>query len=163
MSLRPSLPSSAQLTRRNAQHARLSGTKDASHSADAIIHHPSVRSMPHPKAIAEGGRSMLYECAQIADQMLERERAGGLAGAKKFDDELGFVADPQGFLTEVARRPPIWGSRCGAATATSRTTAGATRLPHRLAVEGPPDPSTRPTGRKIMLQKLKPINRRVPG
>eukprot|EP00965_Chrysotila_dentata_P253642 6211349-Pleurochrysis_carterae.AAC.5 len=28
------------------------------------------------KAVAEGGRSMVYECAQVADQMKERAAAG---------------------------------------------------------------------------------------
>ena len=38
--------------------------------ADAIIHHASVRSMLLlQKAVAEGGRSMLYECAMVADLM----------------------------------------------------------------------------------------------
>ena len=51
--------------------------------ADAIIHHSSVRSMLlTQKAIAEGGRSMLYECAQIADRMLLCEANGDEKGAQ---------------------------------------------------------------------------------
>ena len=34
------------------------------------------------KAVAEGGRSMLYECAMVADLMQAREAAGDAAGAR---------------------------------------------------------------------------------
>jgi len=48
----------------------LSGAKEPEKPADAIIHQPSVRTMLlTQKAVAEGGRSMVYECAKIADYM----------------------------------------------------------------------------------------------
>ena len=61
----------------------LSGKVEPEQVADAIIHHSSVRSMLlTQKAIAEGGRSMLYECAQIADRMLLCEANGDEKGAQ---------------------------------------------------------------------------------
>ena len=51
----------------------LSGPVEPQSVADPIIHHASVRSLLlFQKAIAEGGRSMLYECAMLADKMQVR-------------------------------------------------------------------------------------------
>jgi hypothetical protein len=48
----------------------LDGTKDPSAVADPIIVHPDIRKMLlTQKAIAEGGRSMIYECALLADKV----------------------------------------------------------------------------------------------
>jgi alkylation response protein AidB-like acyl-CoA dehydrogenase len=89
----------------------LSGTKDPEKLADSIIHHPSVRSMLlTQKAIAEGGRSMIYECAQMADLMVEEqesakecEAAGDAAGAKKHADKAHELDARLGFLTPILK------------------------------------------------------------
>ena len=54
------------------------------------------------KAVAEGGRSMVLECAKIADRMQVCEHAGDEAGANAADERLGFLTPIlKGFLTEV--------------------------------------------------------------
>ena len=81
----------------------LSGKKDPESNADAIIHHGDVRRMLlEQKAIAEGGRAMLYFAAQYADKMI----AGLLEDDQKkyeyWDSELGFLTPIlKGFLTEM--------------------------------------------------------------
>jgi alkylation response protein AidB-like acyl-CoA dehydrogenase len=81
----------------------LSGKKDPDHVADALIWHPDVRRMLlTQKAIAEGGRAMVYGAAQIADKMFNAVVEGDQAKYKKFDDELGFYTPIlKGFLTEM--------------------------------------------------------------
>lgn len=81
----------------------LSGKKDPEHSADALIHHADVRRMLlTQKAIAEGGRGMLYYAARVADHMVEAHTEGDEAKAEKFDDKLGFLTPIlKGFLTEL--------------------------------------------------------------
>ena len=83
----------------------LSGTKEPDEVADGIIHHPSVRNMLlTQKAIAEGGRSMLYECAKYADLMADCEDGGDAKGAKEYDEELAFLTPIlKGFLTEAGK------------------------------------------------------------
>lgn len=73
--------------------------------ADPIIHHPSVRTMLlTQKAYSEGGRSMTYECAQLADQMVDAEAAGDTKLAKELDERLGFLTPIlKGFLTEAGK------------------------------------------------------------
>ena len=90
----------------------LSGKKNPGHepdmAADPIIVHPDVRkNLLTQKAIAEGGRSMIYECAKVADRLADNEMAGaeGDEAAKKAaeeaDDEMGFLTPIlKGFLTE---------------------------------------------------------------
>ena len=81
------------------------GTFLTRQAADAIIHQPGVRQMLlFQKAIAEGGRSMLYECSQIADHMQVCAVAGDAKGEKKHDDRLGFLTPIlKGFLTEAGK------------------------------------------------------------
>ena len=80
----------------------LGGKQEPDKIADSIIHHGDVRRMLlTQKAIAEGGRAMLYFTAQYADQMI----AGILEGDKKkqeyWDGQLGFLTPIlKGFLTE---------------------------------------------------------------
>ena len=83
----------------------LSGTKEPDRMADPIIHHPSVRTMLlTQKAYSEGGRSMTYECAQLADQMVDAEAAGDTKLAKELDERLGFLTPIlKGFLTEAGK------------------------------------------------------------
>lgn len=81
----------------------LSGKKDPDKVADAIIHHADVRRMLlTQKAIAEGGRSMIYYAAQIADKMTDALARGDQAAFEDYDDKLGFYTPIlKGFLTEL--------------------------------------------------------------
>jgi alkylation response protein AidB-like acyl-CoA dehydrogenase len=81
----------------------LSGTKDPDHSADALIWHPDVRRMLlSQKAIAEGGRAMIYGAAQIADKLFNAVAEGDHAAVHELDGELGFFTPIlKGFLTEM--------------------------------------------------------------
>jgi alkylation response protein AidB-like acyl-CoA dehydrogenase len=81
----------------------LSGAKEPEQVADALIWHPDVRRMLlTQKAIAEGGRAMVYAAAQIADRMFDASRAGDAATCKRLDEELGFYTPIlKGFLTEM--------------------------------------------------------------
>jgi len=81
----------------------LSGKKDADKVADAIIHHADVRRMLlTQKAVAEGGRAMIYYAAQLADKMTDCLMKGDQAGFDAWDDRLGFYTPIlKGFLTEL--------------------------------------------------------------
>jgi hypothetical protein len=81
----------------------LSGKKEPDKNADAIIHHPDVRRMLlTQKAIAEGGRAMIYHAAQFADHMVNGILEGDNAKFKHWDDKLGFYTPiMKGFLTEL--------------------------------------------------------------
>lgn len=73
--------------------------------ADAIIHHGDVRRMLlTQKAIAEGGRSMLYFAAQYADKMISGMLTDDQETYDKWDAELGFFTPiMKGFLTEMGQ------------------------------------------------------------
>ena len=81
----------------------LSGKKEPDQVADSLIHHADVRRMLlTQKAIAEGGRAMLYYAARVADHMVEAHTAGDTEKAEKYDDKLGFLTPIlKGFLTEL--------------------------------------------------------------
>ncbi len=81
----------------------LSGKKDPEKVADAIIHHADVRRMLlTQKAIAEGGRAMIYHAAQIADKMTDALERGDTTAFEQHDDHLGFYTPIlKGFLTEM--------------------------------------------------------------
>ncbi|EJO34274.1 acyl-CoA dehydrogenase N-terminal domain protein [Acinetobacter radioresistens WC-A-157] len=81
----------------------LSGKKDPEKVADAIIHHADVRRMLlTQKAIAEGGRAMIYHAAQLADKMTDALTRGDNAEYEEYDDKLGFYTPIlKGFLTEL--------------------------------------------------------------
>ena len=81
----------------------LSGKKEPEKVADAIIHHADVRRMlMTQKAVAEGGRAMLYFAAQYADHMVNGIIEGDEAKYKEWDDKLGFFTPIlKGFLTEM--------------------------------------------------------------
>ena len=81
----------------------LSGKKEPEKVADAIIHHADVRRMlMTQKAVAEGGRAMLYFAAQYADHMVNGIIEGDDAKYKEWDDKLGFFTPIlKGFLTEM--------------------------------------------------------------
>ncbi|MDE2402823.1 MAG: acyl-CoA dehydrogenase C-terminal domain-containing protein [Burkholderiales bacterium] len=81
----------------------LSGKKDADHSADALIWHADVRRMLlTQKAVAEGGRAMIYNAAKIADRMVNAVAEGKPDDYERYDNELGFFTPIlKGFLTEM--------------------------------------------------------------
>jgi alkylation response protein AidB-like acyl-CoA dehydrogenase len=81
----------------------LSGKKEPDKNADAIIHHADVRRMLlTQKAVAEGGRAMIYFAAQYADHMVNGIIEGDPAKYKEWDDRLGFFTPIlKGFLTEM--------------------------------------------------------------
>ena len=76
----------------------LSGKKDPGSKADALIWHPDVRRMLlTQKAIAEGGRAMIYDALKIGDHMFNASAAGDAEGYKAFDSKLGLLhPHPQG-------------------------------------------------------------------
>lgn len=80
----------------------LSGKKDPDYAADALIHHGDVRRMLlRQKAIAEGGRAMLYFAAQYADNMITGILENDDKKYEYWDSELGFLTPIlKGFLTE---------------------------------------------------------------
>jgi len=81
----------------------LSGKKEPDKVADAIHHHGDVRRMLLTmKAVAEGGRAMLYHAAKMADHMNVAAEAGDDKAREMWDDRLGFYTPIlKGFLTEV--------------------------------------------------------------
>ncbi len=81
----------------------LSGKKEPDKVADPIIYHADVRRMLlTQKAIAEGGRSMIYHAAQLADKMNDALQRGDMAAFQAADDHLGFYTPIlKGFLTEM--------------------------------------------------------------
>lgn len=81
----------------------LSGKKQADAVADAIIWHPDVRRMLlTQRAIAEGGRAMIFHAAKIADKMFNATVAGDTKQQQAYDDELGFYTPIlKGFITEL--------------------------------------------------------------
>ena len=81
----------------------LSGKKDPDHAADALIWHPDVRRMLlTQKAIAEGGRAMIYSAAQLADNLFNAVTGGNQVEYQELDSKLGFYTPIlKGFLTEM--------------------------------------------------------------
>jgi alkylation response protein AidB-like acyl-CoA dehydrogenase len=81
----------------------LSGKKDADFVADALIHHGDVRRMLlTQKAVAEGGRSMIYHAAKLADNMVNGILENNQAKYEDYDNRLGFYTPIlKGFLTEM--------------------------------------------------------------
>ena len=77
----------------------LSGPKEPDKVADALIWHPDVRRMLlTQRAIAEGGRAMVYAALKFADHMV----TGDAQAWKENDDKLGFMTPIlKGFLTEL--------------------------------------------------------------
>ena len=70
----------------------LTGKKSPDKVADALIVHPDVRRMLlTQKAIAEGGRAMLYYAAMLSDKMLAAHMKGDMKAYEAWDDKLGFL------------------------------------------------------------------------
>ena len=81
----------------------LSGKKEPDQVADALLWHPDVRRMLlKQKAIAEGGRAMIYGAALLADKMYAAAWSGDQDTYHRCDSELGFYTPIlKGFLTEM--------------------------------------------------------------
>lgn len=81
----------------------LSGKKEPQHAADALIWHPDIRRMLlTQKAIAEGGRAMIYGAAQLADHLFNAIVEKDRAKYDTADNLLGFLTPVlKGFLTEM--------------------------------------------------------------
>lgn len=81
----------------------LSGKKEPDKVADALIHHADVRRMlMTQRAVAEGGRAMIYFAAQYADHMINGILDEDQEKFELWDDKLGFFTPIlKGFLTEM--------------------------------------------------------------
>lgn len=81
----------------------LSGKKEPEKVADSLMYHADVRRMLFSqKAVAEGGRAMIYFAAQYADHMVNGVTEKDDEKYKKYDDKLGFFTPIlKGFLTEL--------------------------------------------------------------
>lgn len=81
----------------------LRGKQEPEQIADAIIHHADVRRMLlTQKAVAEGGRAMIYYAAQYADHMVNGILEGDQKKYEHWDDKLGFLTPIlKGFITEM--------------------------------------------------------------
>ncbi|HET8731244.1 MAG TPA: acyl-CoA dehydrogenase C-terminal domain-containing protein [Moraxellaceae bacterium] len=81
----------------------VSGKKEPDQIADALIWHGDVRRMLlTQKAIAEGGRAMIYFAAQYADHMTNGIIENDQKKYDYWDDKLGFFTPIlKGFLTEL--------------------------------------------------------------
>ncbi len=81
----------------------LSGKKEPEQVADALIYHADVRRMLlTQKAIAEGGRAMMYFASQYADHMTNAIIENDKEKYDHWDDKLGFFTPIlKGFLTEL--------------------------------------------------------------
>jgi alkylation response protein AidB-like acyl-CoA dehydrogenase len=81
----------------------LTGKKDPDHPNDALIWHADVRRMLlTQRAVAEGGRAMIYHAAKLADHMVSSVSLGDTAKYGAYDDRLGFYTPIlKGFLTEL--------------------------------------------------------------
>ena len=81
----------------------LSGKKEPDSTADALIWHADVRRMLlTQKAIAEGGRAMIYAAAQTADLLFNAVLENDSTAREQYDNRLGFYTPIlKGFLTEM--------------------------------------------------------------
>jgi hypothetical protein len=81
----------------------VSGKKEPEAKADTLIWHADVRRMLlTQKAIAEGGRAMIYAAAQTADKMFNAAFEKDAATYAHYDNKLGFYTPIlKGFLTEM--------------------------------------------------------------
>lgn len=81
----------------------VSGVKAPDKVADPIIYHADVRRMLlTQKAIAEGGRAMIYHAAKLSDKLNDALQRGDQAQFKVIEEELGFYTPVlKGFLTEL--------------------------------------------------------------
>eukprot|EP00121_Abeoforma_whisleri_P015012 Awhi_evm1s13840 len=145
----------------------LTGTKNPERKNDPLIVHPDIRKMLlTQKAIAEGGRAMVYECTKIADVMQDAQLRGDKALEAQMDDRLGFLTPIlKGFLTEKGLEAAnlgiqIWGGHGYIKENGLEQVVRDSRI--SSVWEGTTGiQSLDLLGRKVMLQKLKPLNENV--
>jgi alkylation response protein AidB-like acyl-CoA dehydrogenase len=142
----------------------LTGTKFPEKPADPLMVHPDIRRMLlTQKAIAEGGRSMVFRCALAADHLQVAELAGDKKATAAADDKMGFLTPIlKGFLTEVGLEAAnlgiqIWG---GHGYIKSNGMEQILRDARISSVwEGTTGIQALDLlGRKIMMQKMKPLH-----
>jgi len=142
----------------------LTGPKNESGPADPIICHPDVRKMLlTQRCIAEAGRSMVYECALLNDNMMEANANGDEKLVKSIEGELHFATPIlKGFLTEMGVEAANLGIQIygGHGYIKSNKQEQVLRDVRIAAVwEGTTGIQALDLlGRKIMMGKLKPIN-----
>ena len=142
----------------------LTGPKNAEGPADPIICHPDVRKMLlTQRCIAEAGRSMVYECALLNDEMMEAAAVGDAKKVKEIEGELHFLTPIlKGYLTEVGVEAANLGIQIygGHGYIKSNKQEQVLRDVRIAAVwEGTTGIQALDLlGRKIMMGKLKPIN-----
>lgn len=145
----------------------LSGAKNPDGPADPIIVHPDVRKMLLTmKALSEGARSMIYECALLQDHMTEAELAGDDAGVARMDDRMGFLTPIlKGFLTELGVESASMGLQVYGGHGYIKSNKQEQVLRDvRIAPcwEGTTGIQALDLlGRKIMLQKFRPVNAHI--
>eukprot|EP01134_Creolimax_fragrantissima_P007735 CFRG7735T1 len=145
----------------------LSGIKNPDGPADPIIVHPDVRkNLLFQKAIAEGARSMLTECCLLWDQMEDAELGNDTKKARAVDDRMGFLTPIlKGFLTEVGieaanKGIQIWGGHGYIKQNQMEQVFRDVRI--SAVWEGTTGIQALDLlGRKVMLQKLKPLTSHV--
>jgi len=142
----------------------LSGVKNPEAAADPIIVHPSVRKMLlTQKAVTEGGRSMIYECAILQDQMSEARLQGDSKKEKAIDDRMGFLTPIlKGFLTEVGTECTSLGIQVYGGHGYIKSNKQE-QIMRDIRISSVWEGTTQIQaldllGRKILLQKLRPIN-----
>jgi len=141
----------------------LTGIKAPEKPADPLIVHPDIRKMLlTQKAIAEGGRAMIYDCAMLADRMQAAELSGDKKTVAAMDDRMGFLTPVlKGFLTEMGLEAAnlgvqIWGGHGYIKQNKMEQIIRDTRI--ASVWEGTTGIQALDLlGRKIMLQKLKPM------
>ena len=138
-------------------------------AADPIIAHPDVRRMLlTQKAVAEGGRSMVLQCAKVADEMQLAADAGDDDAYERLDDRLGFLTPIlKGYLTEMGVEAANLGIQIfgGHGYIKSNKQEQVVRDARIAPVwEGTTQiQSLDLLGRKVFLQKLKPLNDHLKG
>jgi len=141
------------------------GLKHPNKPADPLIVHPDIRRMLlTQKAFAEGGRCMVYHCALLADHMQAAEVAGDTKKEKELDDHLGFLTPIlKGFLTEAGLEAAnlgiqIWGGHGYIKQNNMEQIVRDARI--APVWEGTTGIQALDLlGRKVMLQKIKPLNK----
>jgi len=104
------LQNSVPYIRERTSMRALSGTKDKDKPGDRIIWHPDVRRMVlTQKALAEGGRCLLYRLGKLSDEFFlakdEKE-------ANKVEDVMGlYTPILKGFLTECSIEAAYYGQQ----------------------------------------------------
>lgn len=155
------LQNSVPYARSRLSMRSLSGTKSPNTVADPIIVHPDVRRMLlTQKAFAEGGRAMVYDAAIISDGMINPDKAI----RDRVEDDLGLLTPIlKGFLTETSLESTsyamqVYGGhgfiRDNSVEQIYRDARISTLYEGTTGIQG-----LDLLGRKIMLQKGKPLFR----